>query len=158
MKRDTVDRLAAISQLAKQWEIVARTGLRLLADRTNLSLPRRVRKSMRSGVRIAELSATSLRCGERGLSAFGNQTRLVFGRGRENVDREAIRQRHVGCNKIDATLQQARDHHCASRQRVEPCDYELRAIDPAEPKRFRKFWAAAVPAALNLSQLSEHFT
>jgi hypothetical protein len=39
LKRDPVDRLTAISQLAKQGEIVERTGLRLLTDRTNLSLP-----------------------------------------------------------------------------------------------------------------------
>jgi hypothetical protein len=157
LKRYPVDRLAAISQLAKQWEIVERTGLRLLTDRTNLSLPRGVRKSMRTWVGVAEFSAASLRCRKCGLRAFGNQTRLVFGHGRENVDREAIRQRHVGCDKIYAALHQAGDHRSAAGQPIKPCDYELGVIDPAKPKRFRKFWSATVPAALELGQLSEHF-
>ena len=40
LKRYTVERLAAIPQLAKQWEIVERASFCFLADRTNLSLGR----------------------------------------------------------------------------------------------------------------------
>jgi hypothetical protein len=65
LKRYPVDRLAAISQLAKQWEIVERTGLRLLTDRTNLSLPGGVRKSMRTWVGVAEFSAAPFNTGQK---------------------------------------------------------------------------------------------
>ena len=152
-----MDRLAAISQLAKQWEIVERAGLRLLTDRTNLSLTGGVRKSMRTWVGVAEFSSASLRCRKCGLRALRKQARLVFGHGGENVDRKAMRQRHVGCDKIHAALYQARDHRSASGQPIKACDYEFGVTDPAEPKRFRKFWSATIPAALDLGQFSEHF-
>jgi hypothetical protein len=106
---------------------------------------------------VAKFATAGFGCRHRRFGALGNQTRLIFCNGSENVDREAIRQRHVGCDKIDAALHQARDHRNAAGQPVKPCDYEFRVVDPAEPKRFRKFWSAIVPAALNLGQLSEHF-
>src|ERR1700722_6170808 len=112
---------------------------------------------MRSGVWVAKFSATSLCRRECGFSALRNQARLVFGHGGENVDRKAICQRHVSCDKIHAAFHQARDHRGASGKPIKPCDYKFGIIDPAEPKRFREFWSAVVPAALDFGQLSEHF-
>jgi hypothetical protein len=112
---------------------------------------------MRSGVWVAEFSAAKLCCGKCALRALRNQARLVFRQGGEDVDRKPIGQRHIGCDKIYATFHQARDHRSASGQPIKPCNYEFGVIDPAEPKRFRKFWSAIVPAALDLGQFSEHF-
>jgi hypothetical protein len=112
---------------------------------------------MRSRVRVAEFSAAKLCCGKCGLRALRNQARLVFGYGSENVDRKAIRKRHVGRDKIHAALHQARNHRSASSQPIKPCDDEFGVVDSAKPKRFRKFWSATIPSALDLGQFSENF-
>ena len=83
---------------------------------------------MRARVWVAELPAASFRRRHSRLTALRNQTRLVFGYGSENVDGEAIRQRHVHRNEVDAAFNQTRNKRHASRQAVEAGNDELRPV------------------------------
>jgi hypothetical protein len=47
------------------------------------------------------------------------------------LESKAIRQRHVGGDKIHAAFHQARDHRSASGQPIKPRDYKFGVIDPA---------------------------
>src|SRR5271166_1450834 len=65
LKRDAVDRLPAVTQLTEQGKIVQPPLFGLLTDGANRSLSSGVRKPVRLGVGVAELSASRF-CGGEG--------------------------------------------------------------------------------------------
>src|SRR3984957_11377971 len=91
---------------------------------------------MRRRIRIAEFATARFCSSESRLRALRNQSRLVFSHGRKNMDRKAVRERHVGRDKVNSAVHQSGDHRGAAREAIEPRYDEPRVVNTAEPERF----------------------
>ena len=77
---------------------------------------------------IAQTRAACFRLGERGLCALRNHLALMLGDGREDVNGQSVRGRHIDGHEVDAAFHQIRDEGDVAGQPVEPGDNQRGAV------------------------------
>ena len=94
----------------------------------------------------AELHAACLGLRERGTGALRSHLSFMLRDGGDDVNREAVRGRHIDDQKVHAGLHEVGDESDIARKTIQARDNERRTLFAASVERRKQLWAVGVLA------------
>jgi hypothetical protein len=125
---------------------------RSAATRWRAAMPSELAVSILARAPTAELRSSSLRGGKRGLGSGADPLAFVLSNHGHDANSQAVGVRHVGGDKVNASVTEAKQEIRIPRQAIQLGDDELGAVQPASGERGLELRPIGFLAGLDLDE------